>query len=216
MLLALRALWPNPEDIRVAIPAQGPFSRESVDTMARLAVALAVTGALLAPGVDAFVRPSLPLSTSSVPIAAYSSTPERLLRTSTAVLPTIMSAAGAVTSLPAPAAAPSVKAPPDMYENAVNVGGKKAAMPGSKIFLLGIISGCHIAFGGLLAISVGGNCPGLAPTNPGLQKMIFGAFGMSFATCLRSVMWAFPLRRLRGIGYEVLAYRQHTGCRTTV
>lgn len=154
--------------------------------MARLAVPLAVVGALLASSVDAFVRPSLPLSTSSVPMSAYratstpqhhSSASQRLLRTPIAVLPTVMSAAGAVASVPAPAAAPSVKPPADMYQNAVNVGEKKAAMPAAKTFLMGIISGCHIAFGALLAITVGGNCPGLAASNPGLQKILFGAFG---------------------------------------
>ena len=104
------------------------------------------------------------------------------------MLPTLMSAAGAVATLPAPAAAPSVKAPPDMYQNAVNVGEKKGGQPAQKTFLMGIISGCHIAFGALLAITVGGNCPGLAATNPGLQKIIFGAFGKPFATSLRKLM----------------------------
>ncbi|CAM9104145.1 unnamed protein product [Laminaria digitata] len=110
----------------------------------------------------------------------HSSASQRLLRTPTAVLPTVMSAAGAVASVPAPAAAPSVKPPADMYQNAVNVGEKKAAMPAAKTFLMGIISGCHIAFGALLAITVGGNCPGLAASNPGLQKILFGAFGLPF------------------------------------
>lgn len=158
--------------------------------MARLAFPLAVAGALLAPSVDAFVGPSVPLSTS-VPISAYRSATSRpqhysssVLRTSTAVLPTCMSAAGA-------AVVPSVKPPADMYQHAVNVGEKKAAMPAAKTFLMGIISGCHIALGALLAVTVGGNCPGLAASNPGLQKILFGAFGGS--TCLRKLMSAFPL-----------------------
>eukprot|EP00904_Undaria_pinnatifida_P007204 jgi/Undpi1/3613/HiC_scaffold_16.g06984.m1 len=147
--------------------------------MARLAFPLAVAGALLAPSVDAFVGPSVPLSTS-VPISAYRSATSRpqhysssVLRTSTAVLPTCMSAAGA-------AVVPSVKPPADMYQHAVNVGEKKAAMPAAKTFLMGIISGCHIALGALLAVTVGGNCPGLAASNPGLQKILFGAFGLPF------------------------------------
>ncbi|CAM9647771.1 unnamed protein product [Choristocarpus tenellus] len=80
----------------------------------------------------------------------------------------------------APAPTAGVKSPPDMYQNAVNVGEKKAAAPAFKTFLMGIISGCHIAFGGLLALTVGGNCPGIASANPGLQKIIFGAFGLPF------------------------------------
>lgn len=75
------------------------------------------------------------------------------------------------------APSPSVKAPPDMYKNAVDVGEKKAAASPGKIFTMGIISGCHIAFGALLAITVGGNCPGITSSNPGLQKILLGAFG---------------------------------------
>ncbi|CAM9348801.1 unnamed protein product [Hapterophycus canaliculatus] len=81
---------------------------------------------------------------------------------------------------PAVASAPSVKPPPQMYQNAVDIGQKKAAAPASKTFLMGIISGCHIGFGALLAVTVGGNCPGLIASNPGLQKIIFGAFGLPF------------------------------------
>ena len=51
------------------------------------------------------------------------------------------------------------------------IGAAKAAAPFGKIFQLGVVSGAHIAFGGYLAISVGGACPGIAATNPGLQKV---------------------------------------------
>jgi hypothetical protein len=53
----------------------------------------------------------------------------------------------------------------------VAIGAAKAAAPFGKIFQLGVVSGAHIAFGGYLAISVGGACPGIAATNPGLQKV---------------------------------------------
>lgn len=46
--------------------------------------------------------------------------------------------------------------------------------------MMGVAAGCYVAFGGFLALSVGGQCPGIAATNPGLQKMIFGAFGFPF------------------------------------
>lgn len=128
----------------------------------------------------AFVRPSAPLATFKAVVAfPLTSTPRHspgLLRLSTVVLPGSANVAGAGTAATS-AVSPGVKAPPDMYQNAVNIGEKKAAMPASKTFLMGIISGCHIAFGALLAVTVGGNCPGLATTNPGLQKIIFGAFG---------------------------------------
>ena len=35
-----------------------------------------------------------------------------------------------------------------------------------------------MGFGAMLALSIGQNCPGLAESNPGLQKMIYGAFGL--------------------------------------
>lgn len=50
-------------------------------------------------------------------------------------------------------------------------GAAKAAAPFDKIFKLGIVAGAHIAFGAYLAISVGGACPGIAASNPGLQKV---------------------------------------------
>lgn len=74
----------------------------------------------------------------------------------------------------------AVLPPPEMFKNAVNVGAKKASLPASKIFTLGVLSGCHIGFGALLALSVGGNVPGVVGTNPGLQKIIFGLFGLPF------------------------------------
>lgn len=75
---------------------------------------------------------------------------------------------------------PELKPPAALYQGAVAAGAAKAAAPVSKIFQLGIVAGCHIAFGAYLAISIGGNCPGIASANPGLQKMIFGAFGLPF------------------------------------
>eukprot|EP00965_Chrysotila_dentata_P235892 6201010-Pleurochrysis_carterae.AAC.7 len=69
-------------------------------------------------------------------------------------------------------------------------GVKKANMPVNKIFLLSILSGVHIAFGAFLMVSVGGACPGLAATNPGLQKMIFGAFGLPFGLMMTLVTGA--------------------------
>lgn len=60
------------------------------------------------------------------------------------------------------------------------MGSAKANLPFSKILAMGILAGAYIAFGAFLAISVGGACPGLAASNPGLQKIIAGAFGLPF------------------------------------
>ena len=53
-------------------------------------------------------------------------------------------------------------------------------MSPTQIFGRGILSGCHIGFGAYLMLTVGAACPGLAATNPGLQKIILGAFGLPF------------------------------------
>jgi formate/nitrite transporter len=76
--------------------------------------------------------------------------------------------------------APALKTPADLYQGAVAAGAAKASGTWGKIFKLGIVSGAHIGFGSYLAITVGGACPGIAQTNPGLQKIIFGAFGLPF------------------------------------
>ncbi|CAM9237288.1 unnamed protein product [Ascophyllum nodosum] len=60
------------------------------------------------------------------------------------------------------------------------MGAKKAAKAPTETLLLGIISGCHIAFGGLLAITIGGAMPGIKEQNPGLQKLVYGLFGLPF------------------------------------
>mmetsp|Transcript_15234 Transcript_15234/g.22495 ORF Transcript_15234/g.22495 Transcript_15234/m.22495 type:complete len:311 (-) Transcript_15234:163-1095(-) len=84
-------------------------------------------------------------------------------------------------------APPPLKAPPALYEGAVAAGAAKASAPFDKIFKLGVVSGCHIAFGAYLAVTVGGACPGIAASNPGLQKMILGAFGLPFGLIMTLV-----------------------------
>lgn len=80
-----------------------------------------------------------------------------------------------------------LKSPADLYNGAAAAGAAKASAPWSKIFKLGIVSGAHIGFGSYLAITIGGACPGLAQSNPGLQKMIFGAFGLPFGLIMTLV-----------------------------
>jgi len=87
-------------------------------------------------------------------------------------------------------AVPDLKAPPAMYEGAVAAGAAKASAPWEKIFKLGIAAGCHIGFGSYLAITVGGACPDIAAANPGLQKIIFGSFGLPFGLIMTLVTGA--------------------------
>lgn len=82
---------------------------------------------------------------------------------------------------------PDLKPPAGLYQGAVAAGAAKAKADPKKIFTLGVVSGCHIAFGAYLAITVGGACPGIAAENPGLQKIILGAFGLPFGLIMTLV-----------------------------
>lgn len=52
------------------------------------------------------------------------------------------------------------------------------ALPASQIFVLAVLAGIYIGFGALLMLTVGGNCGGLASTNPGLKAIVSGLFGL--------------------------------------
>ena len=51
----------------------------------------------------------------------------------------------------------------------------KASYKINKTVILAFLAGAYIAFGGLLAIVVGGGSPSIAANNPGLDKFLFGA-----------------------------------------
>eukprot|EP01036_Dinobryon_divergens_P027781 gene27781-36608_t len=80
-----------------------------------------------------------------------------------------------------------LRAPPDMYKSAALLGAKKASLSVQKIFILSILSGIHIGFGAFLVLSVGAACPEIAKTNPGLQKILMGAFGLPFGLMMTVV-----------------------------
>ena len=62
----------------------------------------------------------------------------------------------------------------------VDVSVAKAALSPLKTFLLGVLSGTHIAFGAFMILAVGGACPSLANANPGLKQIVSGLFGLPF------------------------------------
>merc|ERR1719487_1928843 len=66
------------------------------------------------------------------------------------------------------------------FQASVAVGEMKANLDPDKIFILGILAGAQIGFGAYLMLSVGAACPGLLAENPGLQKIVLGAFGLPF------------------------------------
>lgn len=80
-----------------------------------------------------------------------------------------------------------LRAPPDMYKAAAVLGAKKASLSVQKIFILSILSGIHIGFGAFLVLSVGAACPEIAKSNPGLQKILMGAFGLPFGLMMTVV-----------------------------
>ena len=74
---------------------------------------------------------------------------------------------------------------------AVETGEAKANGPFAKTFISAILAGAYVGFGAMLALMIGGNCWDLAASNPGLQKMIFGAFGLPVGLLMVSFQTAF-------------------------
>jgi formate/nitrite transporter len=69
----------------------------------------------------------------------------------------------------------SVKTPKDAYLGMAAKGRDNAKMPLIKILHQSIMGGGYVGLGGLLATVVSGSVPGIASSNPGMQKMIFAA-----------------------------------------
>ncbi|GIL83215.1 hypothetical protein Vretimale_11271 [Volvox reticuliferus] len=147
----------------------------------------------------ALVRPCiglrpLPNRVSRLPIRAQAA-PQQLVSTVSSngngngvALTTPAASAPAAAAAPAvsvPVRAVSVLTPPQVYENAANVGAYKANLGVMATFVQGIQAGAYIAFGAFLACSVGGNIPGIAASNPGLAKLLFALVfpvGLSMVT----------------------------------
>ncbi|KIY93965.1 hypothetical protein MNEG_13997 [Monoraphidium neglectum] len=99
---------------------------------------------------------------------------------------------------PAPAPAPVISPeafrdivpPAKAYETVVGLGAARTTMPWQKVLFMGVLAGIYIGLGGLLLLTVGGNCPGLAASNPGLQKMVVGSFGLPVGLILVMVCGA--------------------------
>ncbi len=69
----------------------------------------------------------------------------------------------------------SLNTPPRILEIAGETAIVKDNYSAKKILVLSFLAGAYISFGGLLSIIVGGGIPGLAASNPGIAKFIFGA-----------------------------------------
>jgi formate transporter len=152
--------------------------RSSVRASAALATALLFVARNTATTAFAVQSPQHQFSPTT-----FSSSPKSIIGRNVALT---MSSGGAVGS-PASTVSLDLKPPASLYDGAAAAGALKASASWTKIFILGVVSGCHIGFGSYLAITVGGACPGLAATNPGLQKMILGAFGLPFGLIMTLV-----------------------------
>lgn len=84
----------------------------------------------------------------------------------------------ALSHTPPPQTTEHLPSPP---VQAAEMGAYKASLPWWKIVLLGAMAGCYVALGGALLLTVAPNCPGLAQSNPGLQKYLMGAIGFPYA-----------------------------------
>ena len=68
--------------------------------------------------------------------------------------------------------------PAGAFDKAVNLGAEKAAKPWKKIVPLALAAGIHVALGAWIAVSIGGSIPNLKAEHPGLQRLVYGAFGL--------------------------------------
>ena len=75
---------------------------------------------------------------------------------------------------------PPLLSPLEGFQSAVALGAAKAQQAPRRIFGSAVLGGAFIAYGAYLACSVGGCCPELQASNPGLQKFLFGAVGLPF------------------------------------
>lgn len=66
------------------------------------------------------------------------------------------------------------------YQRLVELGAGKSKLGVWQTFLFGLLAGVYVGMGALLALTVGGACPGILQTNPGLQKLVLGTFGLPF------------------------------------
>ncbi|KAL1514437.1 hypothetical protein AB1Y20_003536 [Prymnesium parvum] len=69
----------------------------------------------------------------------------------------------------------SVKSPKEAYEGFAKKGAANAKLPLLNVLHQSVMGGCYVGLGGLLSMTIAGSVPGIASSNPGLQKFIFAA-----------------------------------------
>jgi len=81
----------------------------------------------------------------------------------------------------------TVKTPKEAYHGFAEKGAANAKMDSMKILHQSVMGGFYVGVAGLLSTVIAGNIPGIAASNPGLQKFIFAAlFPMNLLLILNS------------------------------
>lgn len=68
----------------------------------------------------------------------------------------------------------SFQTPKEVFSSVVDSGKLKVQTNTGRLLLQAFFAGAYIAFGGFLAIKIGGGIPGIKSVNPGLAALIFG------------------------------------------
>ena len=104
-------------------------------------------------------------------------------------LPAVRSGGAGALAAAAVAAGPQgaslIETPAATYFTLVEKGVVNSAMSTAKILHSSFMGGLQVGIGGLLCLTMCGNLPGLAATNPGIVKFLFGAL---FPVCLVLVL----------------------------
>ncbi len=69
----------------------------------------------------------------------------------------------------------SYQTPKEVFQSVVTSGKLKVQTNTSKLLLQAFFAGAYIAFGGFLALKIGGGIPTIKSANPGLAALIFGS-----------------------------------------
>eukprot|EP01100_Stratorugosa_tubuloviscum_P015131 TRINITY_DN84_c1_g1_i1.p1 TRINITY_DN84_c1_g1~~TRINITY_DN84_c1_g1_i1.p1 ORF type:complete len:351 (+),score=165.49 TRINITY_DN84_c1_g1_i1:95-1147(+) len=67
------------------------------------------------------------------------------------------------------------KTPKEIFEAIAIAGVAKSEVAWFRLIILGFLAGCFVGFGGTFAISIGGGCPGLLESNPGIVRLLFAS-----------------------------------------
>ena len=84
-----------------------------------------------------------------------------------------------------PQAASLIETPANTYHQLAEKGAANSALSTAKILHASFVGGVQVGIGGLFCLTMCGNLPGLAATNPGVVKFLFGAL---FPVCLLLVL----------------------------